>query len=64
MTNAIMDHVGCPSHWWLLCMLFVVGLLNWFIPHTVLTREVTDVSPYLDYHFWQEVFVKDPTQGE
>ena len=24
MTNAIMDHVGCSSHWWWLCMLYVI----------------------------------------
>ena len=34
------------------------------IPCTVLTGEVTDVSPCLDYHFWQEVFVQGPTQCE
>ena len=51
MTSSIMDHVGCQAHWWLLCMTYVVGLLNHltnskgYIPKTVLTGETTDVSP-------------------
>ena len=70
MTTSIMDHVGCQAHWWLLCMTYVVGLLNHltnskgYIPKTVLTGEITDVSPYLDYHFWREIFVKSPKGGE
>ena len=30
----------------------------------VITGEVTDVSPYSDYHFLQEIFVEDPMHGE
>ena len=47
-------------------MMYVVGLLNHlmyskgYIPKTVLTGEITDVSPYLHYHFWQEIFVESP----
>ena len=61
---------GCPSHCWLLCMLYIIGLLKHlsnskaYIPCMVLTGEVTDISPYLDYHFMQEVFIEDPSQGE
>ena len=67
MTNNIMDRTGCPGKYWLICMLYVVGLLNVLanakgeIPNTVLTGEVTDVSPYIDYHFWQPVFYEDHT---
>ena len=70
MTSSIMDHVGCQAHWWLLCMTYVVGLLNHltkskgYIPKTVLTGETTDVSPYLDNHFWQEIFIESPNGGE
>ena len=59
MTSSIMDHVGCQAHWWLLCMTYVVGLLNHlknskgYIPKTVLTGETMDISPYLDYHFYR-----------
>ena len=65
-----MDCVGCQAHWWLLCMTYLVGLLNpltnskGYIPKTVLTGEVMDVSPYLDYHVWQEIFAEDPKCGE
>ena len=34
------------------------------IPLTVVTGLLTDVSPYLDFHFWQEVFVEVPWGGE
>ena len=62
-----MDRVGCQAH---LCMMYVVGLLNHltnskgYIPKTVLAGEVMDVSLYLAYHFWQEIFVEDPKGGK
>ena len=46
-------------------MLYVVDLLNvvvtskGLIPPTIVCGGVTDVSPYLDYHFWQEVSIED-----
>ena len=61
-----MDRVGCAAHYWLLCILYVIGLLNvlsnskGFIPLTVVTGTETDVSPYLDFYFWQEVSVEVP----
>ena len=70
MTNGIMDCIGCTTHWWLLCMLYIINLLNVitnsmsFIPYTVMHGEVTDASPYLDNHFWQDMFVEDPKSGE
>ena len=70
MTNSIMAQVGCPSHWWLLGMLYIVNLLNHlsnskgYIPCTILTGEVTNISTDLDYNFWQEVFVQDPNHGK
>ena len=62
MTHNIMDRVACPAKYWLLTMLFVVGLLNVLvntngaIPAQLVTGELVDVSPYLEYHFWEEVF--------
>ena len=59
MTNNIMDRVACPAKYWLLTMLFVVGLLNVLvntngaIPEQLVTGEIVDVSPYLEYHFWE-----------
>ena len=70
MTTSIVDCVGCQAYWWLLCMTYVVGLLNHltnskgYIPKTVLTGEIIDISPYLDYHFWQEIFVESPKGGK
>ena len=70
MMHGIMDRVGCPSVYWLLCLLYVIGLLNVLsnsngcIPLTIVTGQITDISPYLDFHFWQEVFVEVPGGGE
>ena len=70
MMHGIMDRVGCPSVYWLLCLLYVIGLMNVLsnskgcIPLTVVTGQITDISPYLDFHFWQEVFVEVPGGGE
>ena len=58
--------VGCPLSFWLLCLLYVIDLLNVLsnsegcIPLTIVTGTQTDISPYLDFHFWQEVFVEVP----
>ena len=69
MMHGIMDRVGCPPSFWLLCLLYVIHLLNVLsnskgcIPLTVVTGTQTDISPYLDFHFWQEVFVEVPGGG-
>ena len=68
--HGIMDRVASPPSSWLLCLLYVIGLFNvltnskGYIPLTVVTGCQTDVSPYLDFHFWQEVFVEVPGGGE
>ena len=70
MMHSIMHHVGYPPLFWLLCFLFVSGLCNVLtnskgqIPLTVITGCQANVSPYLDFHFWQEVFVESPRGGE
>ena len=70
MVHGIMDQVSCPASYWLLCILYVIGLLNLLakskgmIPLTVVTGAQTDVSPCLDFHFWQEVFDEVPRGGE
>ena len=38
--------------------------MNGQIPLTVITGEQTNISPYLDFHFWQEVFFEVPGGGE
>ena len=70
MMHHIMDRTGCPTSYWLLCLLYVVGLLNVLsnskgcIPLTVVTGLLTDASPYLDFHFWRDMFVEVPGGGE
>ena len=70
MMHGIMDHVACPHSFWLLCLLYVIGLCNVLsnskgcISLTVITSTETGISPYLDFHFWQEVFVEVPRGGE
>ena len=66
MVHGIMDRVSCPAPYWLLCILYVNGLLNvlanskGMIPLTVVTGAQSDASPYLDFYCWQEVFVEVP----
>ena len=70
MARNIMDHVGCPAGYWLLCTLFVISLLNCLvnangaIPQSLVTGQVTDISPFLSFHFWQEVFFEEPDKSE
>jgi hypothetical protein len=70
ITNSVMDRVSCPSGYWLLCTLFVIGLLNVLanqngeIPHSIVTGQVTDVSPYLSFHFWEEVLVSNDDNSD
>ena len=70
MSNNIMDRVGCPAKYWLLALTFVIGLVNVLvnsngeIPNTLVTGEVTDISPWLQFHFWEEVFIATDKGGE
>ena len=69
MTNSTMDRVGCPSRFWLIATLFVIGLLNVLVnahgavPLTIITGQPTDVSSYLSFHFWQEVLYEEVPGG-
>ena len=64
MMNNVMDRTGCPAKWWLLCALFVMALScvlpnsRGEIPNSVVTGQATDVSCFMHYHYWQEVFVE------
>ena len=68
--NNTMDRTGCPQKWWLLCALFCIMILNVLpnvhgeIPQTVVTGEVQDISKFMHYHFWQEVFVESHKEGK
>ena len=62
--NSVMDRTGCEDRWWLLAALFTITLMcvlpnaNGEIPKTVVTGQRVDVSKFMHYHFWQEVFVE------
>ena len=51
-------------------MLFVVGLLNVLInangnvPEHMVTGQVVDASPFLEFHYWEEVFCDDFPSGK
>ena len=70
MNNNIMDRVGCPTKFWLLCTLFTISLLthlvnvNAAIPMSLITSQVTNISAFLTFHFWVEVFFEEPDSSE
>ena len=70
MSNNIMDCVGCPTKFWLLCTLLTISLLNHLvnvngaIPMSLITSQVTDISTFLTFHFWEEVFFEEPDSSE
>ena len=63
-TNVILNRTGAPAHTWLLCMQYICTLLNhlstksldWRTPMQVLTGETSDISIFLLFHFWEEVY--------
>ena len=70
MANGIMDRVRCPSKFWLICiLLYVIPLMNVLanvngaIPQSIVTGERTDISQFLSFHFYQEVFYEEPDKG-
>ena len=68
--NNVMDRAGCPSQWWLLCIIYVIVLMNHLpnangeIPLTKMTGEIPDVSKFVHFHFWQEAFVESHKKGK
>jgi hypothetical protein len=63
LTNAIMDRTGTPAKYWLLCLLFVVNLLNhlasysldWETPIYKATGQRPDISALIVFHFNERV---------
>ena len=70
MMNNVMDRTGCPHRWWLLAALFVIMLKNHLpnsngeIPLTKISGQIPDVSKFMHFHFWQEVFVESHKEGK
>ena len=62
-TNTALDRTGAPPSTWLLCMLYVVFVLNHTFCDTIkavplqrLNGQTTDISPLLCFRFWEEVY--------
>ena len=62
-TNRIMDRTGAPPFTWLLCLLYVIFLLNHTfcnainaVPIQHLRGSTPDISPLLCFYFWREVY--------
>ncbi len=68
--NNVMDRTGTPKCWWLLAAIFVCSLFlalpnsDGKIPYTEVTGQPYDVSKFMHFHFWQEVFVESHKEGQ
>ena len=71
MTLSIMDRTSTPSPFWLLCMLYVVYLLNHSASHatgsiTPLERahgQKADISALLVFRWWEPVYYHAPSES-
>ena len=69
-TNNVMNRTGAPPYTWLLALTYVCMILNVLaspsldgqIPLTVLTGQVVDISPYLQFAFYEPVYIKRSKQ--
>ena len=63
-TNIVMNRSGAPAYCWLLCLLYVCFLLNRLshssldhkVPLELLTGQKADISPLLQYYFYEKVY--------
>jgi hypothetical protein len=64
LSSSIMDRTGTPAAFWLLCLFYVVFLLNHMssealgglTPIEEATGVKGDISPLLQFHWWEPVF--------
>jgi len=62
--NNVLNCTGTPAFTWLLCLLWVSFVLNhlateslhYHTPMEVLTGSTPDISPILQFHFWEPVY--------
>jgi hypothetical protein len=67
LTDSIMDRTGTPAKLWLLCLLYVVFLMNHLsspaldglTPIEKATGQRPDISPLLNFHWYEEVLYAD-----
>ncbi len=64
-TNRMLDRSGCPPACWLLCMMYVVFVMNHTfnqgikaVPLQRLTGSTPDISPILSFQWWEPVYYK------
>ena len=63
LTNSVMDRTGTPARHWLLCLLYIVTLLNhlacsnlhWETPIFKATGQKPDISAFVAFHFGEAV---------
>lgn len=66
-TDILMDRTFTPAKYWLLCMLFVIGLMNVLaqpLKENKTAIELAkgykpDISPYLAHRWWEPVYFRD-----
>ena len=62
--NNVLNRTGAPAYTWLLCLLWVSFVLNHLAteslhfrtPMEALTGSTPDISPMLQFHFWEPVY--------
>ena len=67
-TCTVMDRTGTPSKWWLLCMIYVIHVmnhialrsLNWETPINNALGITPDITPLMLYSWWEPVYYYDP----
>ena len=64
-TNTVLDRTGAPPSTWLLCLLYVIFVLNHTfctsinaVPMQRLKGSTPDISPLLSFRFWEEVYYR------
>ena len=66
-TTNLMNKLLIPGFAWLLALTFVCQLMNcmaveslaWHAPLHVLTGQKPDISPFIQYHFWEDVYFRN-----
>ena len=66
-TRTVMDRTGTPAKWWLLCMCYVVYVMNhialasldWQTPFYRAFGITRDISSLLIYRWWEPVYYYD-----
>lgn len=64
MANNILSRTGAPDSSWLLCLQWICYILNhsatkaldWDVPLTRLTGQTVDISPLMQFTFWEPVY--------